>query len=122
MKNRTLEGISKSVLHRHRQENGRGFGISKRERRHFQTRVGEALLRHLNSCCVFQSDHKILLSYYGFSCIVKLVLPRDTALQLMTKALFTSDLYRLFGETCMLDGTREAKVWKSTTNCSWNLQ
>ena len=55
-------------------------------------REGETLLRHLKLLLCLQSGHRILGSYYGFSCIVKLILPGDAALQLFLTALFTNDL------------------------------
>ena len=55
-------------------------------------REGERLLKHLKSLLRLQDDHRILGSYYGFSCIVKLILPGDAALQLFLTASFTNAL------------------------------
>ena len=55
-------------------------------------REGKRLLKHLKSLLRLQSGHRILGSYYGFSCIVKLILPGNAALQLFLTALFTDDL------------------------------
>ena len=55
-------------------------------------REGERLLKHIKLLLRLQSGHRILGSYYGFSCIVKLILSGDAALQFMIKALFTNDL------------------------------
>ena len=55
-------------------------------------REGTRLLKHLKLLLHLQSGHRILGSYYGFSCIVKLILPGDAALQLFLTALFTNNL------------------------------